>query len=199
MIIYDCEIKLAIPPRDGERLPDFDYCEGWRDFDNMGISVICAYDTITRRNRVFMDDNMDAFKALVDSADVLAGFNNHQFDDRLCAANGITIPHEKSYDLLAELWAGAGLAREYTGADHAGFGLNACAAVNFIDVKKGYGGTAPIDWQRGRYGALIDYCLHDVMLTCWLLDRVEVYGCIADPRGHRNVSFRGSIINCRRP
>ncbi len=31
ILVYDCEIVRAVPPKDpAERLPDIEYCEGWR-------------------------------------------------------------------------------------------------------------------------------------------------------------------------
>lgn len=41
--------------------------------------------------------------------DIIVRFNNHNFDDKLCAANGIIIPEEKSYDILKHIWIGADL------------------------------------------------------------------------------------------
>ena len=46
-IIYDCEIIRCIPPRDGIRNDDLAYCDGWHDYEGMGISVIGAYDYVT--------------------------------------------------------------------------------------------------------------------------------------------------------
>lgn len=40
MLIYDIEIRNAIPDGDSTPLPDIIYCEGWRDFKGMGIAVI---------------------------------------------------------------------------------------------------------------------------------------------------------------
>ena len=38
ILIYDCEIINCIPQ--GKRNPNFNYCGGWTDFPNMGISAI---------------------------------------------------------------------------------------------------------------------------------------------------------------
>jgi hypothetical protein len=32
LLIFDCEIRKAIPPKEGERIPGIDYCGGWDDF-----------------------------------------------------------------------------------------------------------------------------------------------------------------------
>ena len=41
-LIYDIEIIKAIPSKNGERITGIEYCEGWKDHANMGISVIGA-------------------------------------------------------------------------------------------------------------------------------------------------------------
>ena len=182
MIVYDCEIKKAIAKKGEERLPDIEYCEGWRDFENMGISTICAYDFNTRRYRAFLEDNFDEFQKLVDETDIVIGFNSLAFDNPLCRANGLNVPDEKSWDLLVEIWAAAGLSRTFEYPSHIGFSLDACSAANFDAQKSGNGALAPVDWQRGKIGAVIDYCLNDVKLTQELMHLVLNVGSIVDPR-----------------
>jgi hypothetical protein len=182
LIIYDSEIKKAIPEEGFARIEDVDYCAGWQDFPNMGIAVIGAYDYATAEYRVFLDDNLGEFHALAGQTDVVIGFNNWQFDDQLCAANAILIPEEKSYDLLAEIWRAAGLSTNYHKSDHSGRGLQAMSLANGGPSKTGQGALAPVDWQQGKYGKVIDYCLHDVYLTKRLVDLVLRNGSLVDPR-----------------
>lgn len=182
MIIYDCEIVRGIAKRDEPRLPGIEYCQGWRDFAGMGISVIGAFDYTEGRYRVFAADNFTEFRDLVDRADLVIGFNSLGFDNPLCRANGLLVSDHKSYDLLAEIWAGAGLPRTFQYPSHVGFGLDACAAANFGGAKTGNGALAPVEWQRGRIGSVIDYCLNDVRLTKALVDLVMAQGCLRDPR-----------------
>jgi hypothetical protein len=56
-LVYDLEIIKAIPERDGSRLDGYDYCEGWHDHANMGVSVIGAFDYVEQRYRVFCWSN----------------------------------------------------------------------------------------------------------------------------------------------
>lgn len=183
MIIYDCEIIKGILGKNDTPEPGIEYCEGWRDFENMGISVICAYDYRDDRYRSFLKDNFGEFEDLVNlSFGPIIGFNSLAFDNMLCAANGINVPVEKSYDILVEIWAGAGLGAAFEYPSHMGFGLDAVASANFGDHKKGHGAMAPIDWQRGNYGAVIDYCLSDVHLTKKVLDKIIRQGALRDPR-----------------
>ena len=183
MIIYGCEIIKAIRGRRGE--PDIkgiEYCDGWYDFENMGISVICAFDFHTSRYRVFCKDNFDVFRRLVESTDLVVGFNSIAFDNQLCAANGIEVPEEKSYDLLVEVWRAAGLGPTFAFPSHIGFGLEACAVANIGRRKTGDGTAAPILWQRGEIVSVIDYCLQDVDLTKRLLKRTLPGYDFHDPR-----------------
>ena len=186
MIIYDCEIVKGVDKHPEDRIDDIEYCDGWRDFEGMGISVICAYDYAEERHRVFCRDNFDAFQQLIDCTDIVIGFNSLAFDNPLCRANGINIPDEKSYDLLVEVWKAAGLAPEFEYPSHIGYGLDACAEVNFGIRKSGNGAMAPVCWQRGQIGEVIDYCLNDIRLTKALIDVAIEEGGFLNPKdgGH---------------
>lgn len=178
-LIYDIEIIKAIKRRDEPRLEGIEYCDGFHDHQNCGISVICAYDYKTNRYRVFAKDNFQEFADLADRRYVI-GFNSRSFDDNVCRANGI--PVSTSYDLLVELWAAAGLGPQYEHPTHAGFGLDATAKANDLPGKTGHGALAPVQWQRGEVGNVIDYCLEDVRLTKILFDLVQETGRLRDPR-----------------
>lgn len=186
MLVYDCEILKAVPGRgkDWQPAPGIDYCAGWHDHANMGISCICAYDTAEMRAYVFLKDNIEGFARLARSADVLVGFNNIGFDDKLLAANGIEMPSHEDvprFDILAETWESLGMGREYIDKAHAGYGLDAMAKTNLGSCKTGHGAHAPALWQQGYHGAVIDYCLQDVALTTRLAVMIERYGMLKNP------------------
>lgn len=182
MLVYDCEIEKAILGKNETPVEHVQYCQGWRDFDHMGISVIGAYDFNERRYRVFCKDNLDQFQNLVNKHNIVAGFNSIAFDNQLCAANGILIPKEKSYDLLVEIWKAAGLSPTFQYPSHMGFSLDAVCGVNLGYAKSGNGAAAPRHWQLGKIGTVIDYCLNDVRLTCEILSLIEAQHWIYDPR-----------------
>ncbi|NNF99790.1 MAG: hypothetical protein HKM93_10460 [Desulfobacteraceae bacterium] len=207
MLVYDLEIVNAIPPNgrpgsasdlfydfyDG-RLGGISYCGGWEDYGRMGIAVICAYDYGTDAFRVFCNDNLYEFQNLVDGHDVVAGFNIVHFDNRVCRENGIVIGPDRSYDLLCEIWAGLGMGPEFVPDTHCGYGLDACGRANELRLaKNGRGDRAPVMWQCGQIGSVIDYCMRDVWLTKQLIDRVLAEGRLRNPR--RPESF----INVRKP
>lgn len=57
MLVYDIEIIKAIPQKDSPKKQGIEYCKGWHDHQNMGISVIGAYSFEDDRYRVFTKDN----------------------------------------------------------------------------------------------------------------------------------------------
>ncbi len=180
-LVYDLEINKAIPPaEDAERIEGVDYCDGWHDRGNMGISVIAAYDYAEERFRIFLEDNLKEFQELA-RIRFIVGFNSETFDDDVCAANAIAVATD--YDLLRETYKAKGLdpyPEEYD-KRYKGYGLNAMAAATLHTQKTGHGAQAPIDWQQGRKGSVIDYCLNDAMLTKKLFDRVLAGEPLVDP------------------
>lgn len=192
MMIYDIEIVKAIPPKHySELIRGIQYCAGWHDHAGMGISVIGAYDHVEDTYRVFCADNFSAFQDLVDARDTVVGFNSIAFDNEVCRANGLDVPDEKSYDLLVEIWRAAGLGPTYRHPTHAGFGLDAVCEANFGLRKSGHGALAPVDWQIGKIGSVIDYCLNDVRLTKRLLDHVLCARFLVNPRDrHASLMMR---------
>ncbi|MEN9433909.1 MAG: hypothetical protein RLZZ422_1498 [Pseudomonadota bacterium] len=184
-LIYDCEIIKAIPPKPNEpHYEDIDYCEGWKDFAGMGISVIGAYSSITELH-VFCADNFHIFQGRLDQHDVIVDFNGHNFDRNLLAANDITIDDYKHFDILRAIWKAQGLdPDEFNPRTHGGYGLDAMARANLENLtKSGNGALAPVLWQRGQVGEVIDYCLNDVHITHELFQRLlGMSGMLVNPK-----------------
>lgn len=192
-LIYDIEIKKAILGRNEIALDGIEYCAGWHDHENMGISCICAYESWTGRYRVFMDDNKVELVNAVNNADVIVGFNNIAFDNNVIKkcwpfVSDIDL---KSYDLLVEIWKASGLGDKFEYPSHSGYGLDACCSVNFGINKTGNGAIAPIDYQKGEFGSLIDYCLNDVMMTKRLMELILNAGEIISPKDGKVISVKG--------
>lgn len=188
-LVYDIEIIKAVPDKKSPMLEGIEYCKGWDDHASMGISCIGAYDYATDRYRVFCKDNMEDFRAL-QSGKLMVSFNGIGFDNKVIALqkfetagfDPIVIEPDRCYDVLAELWVAAGLGREFVYPTHIGFGLGDVGYANFKQSKTGTGGLAPVEWQRGNIGNVVDYCLNDVRLTKRCFDRIRQTGGLRDPR-----------------
>lgn len=190
ILIYDCEIIKAIRDPKKVDLAHIEYCNGWEDYENMGISVIGVniidtndgFDFVTNHN-VNLTGDLRSFQLGLNGTNILIGFNNQSFDDKLLKANGFIIPENiVNYDLLAEIWEGAGLGREFIYPTHAGFGLDAICKANGLGEKSGDGANAAILWQKGKHQEVIDYCENDIRLTRKLFDLIQETGEIRDPR-----------------
>lgn len=178
-VIYDTEIRNGVATPDNQPQPGYKYAKGWTDFTGMGVAVICAYDILEARYRVFLEDNFCDFLELVGQRDGVLGFNNYRFDDKLLRDNGLPIDSTKSYDLADAIWRAAGIPQ---GEHPRGLSLNACCNVHGLPTKSGNGADAPQDFQDGRIGRVIDYCLNDVRCTLHLYRYIERAGGLIDAR-----------------
>jgi len=123
MIIYDCEIFAGIESKPEKRFDDIQYCNGWRDFEGMGLTVVGVYDYWEDRYRVFMEDNFHDFMAMLISQNApFVGFNSIPFDNQLLRANGFVLDDVNCYDILREVWVAAGLGPEFKISTHTGYG-----------------------------------------------------------------------------
>jgi hypothetical protein len=179
VLIYDSEIRNGVATKDNPAQDGFKYAKGWSDFTGMGISVICAYDTREACFRIFMEDNLQSLVDLIAERDAVVGFNNFHFDDRLLEAHGIGIDDGRSIDLAALIWRAAGIPQ---GEHPKGLSLNACCQAAGLPTKSGNGADAPQDFQRNRFGRVIDYCLNDVRCTLHLYRYLISNGGLPDPR-----------------
>lgn len=186
VLIYDCEIIKAIRDPKKVDLAHIEYCDGWDDYENMGISVIGVNFISENVDAVFSHNSnidLETFQKGLDVADVLVGFNNQSFDDNLIKANGFTIPENiVNYDILAEIWEGAGLGRTFVYPTHAGFSLDAICKANGLGEKTGTGANAAVVWQIGKFDEVIEYCENDIRITRKLFDLIQEKGEIKDPR-----------------
>lgn len=178
VVVYDCEIKKAIPDKKRPRDPALAYCEGWGDHVGMGISVIAAVDVESMMPRVFFGDNLAAFAEFTRDA-ILAGHSNHDFDDKLLRANGLYTA-AGSWDILRKLRKAVGEPEGFVGGvTKAGRKVNDCARVNLNGLQKSDdGANAPELYQRNKIGELVDYCLRDVSIEVQLFLR---RGAFVDP------------------
>jgi hypothetical protein len=170
-LIYDIEIEKAILGRNETKIEGIQYCDGWNDHAGMGISCLCCYDYGTGKYRVFTASNKDQFAQLCQER-IIVGFNSRNFDNKVLKAVWDIIPAD-SMDILLGI-------QETTGT-FKGYGLDACCEANFGIKKTGHGALAPVDWQQGKIGDVIDYCLSDVYMTKRLFDMIRTVGGIRSP------------------
>jgi hypothetical protein len=171
MIIVDVEIKKAILGRGEEPLPGVEYCDGWRDFISMGIACVCTFDLRTRLSRVFLEEDLQGLQAYL-SQHATGGFNTRRFDNQLLAAHGVQVA-DLHYDMLEQIWVALGLNPDrFVPKTHGGWSLDAVAGNTLGQQKSGNGALAPVWWQQGQRGRVIDYCLRDVWLEAQLLSHI---------------------------
>lgn len=192
IIVLDVEIKKAILGRGEAKLEGIEYCDGWRDFANMGIACVCTFDIETHLTRVFLEEDLQALaEYLQKSGEGTAGFNTRRFDNKLLAQHGVPIVEARHYDILEKIWLGLGLnPDEFSPSTHGGWSLDSVAGATLGDRKSGHGAMAPVWWQQGQRGKVIDYCCRDSWLEAKLLLHIIREGWVRNEAGQR-VSVRG--------
>lgn len=188
MMLYDIEIKRMIPDHRRDPIEGLEYCQGWTDFQGMGIAVVCAYEYERDAYAVFCDDNLSGLKLLIEKQDRVIGFNNHSFDDRLLEAYHISIGAERSADLLRAIVQAKGV--PFSPKACKGLKLDALARVNLNGAgKSGNGALAPMLYQRHMTGTLINYCLRDVRLLKGLVDLARARGYLICPNTGERIAI----------
>ncbi|NJN70647.1 MAG: hypothetical protein HC801_10470 [Nitrospira sp.] len=174
-VVFDVELEKGPPPPVG-KIEGVEYLDSWDDKASMKASVVCAYDSAADQYRVFAKDNLLAFLPFVGKDTVLVGFNSKNFDSQvLLQGHGIDLTQLPHFDILQEMIMASG-------RTHKGLSLDAVTRANLPGQwKPETGDIAPVRWQRGQIGAVIDYCLHDVWLTKCLYEKVLTYRYLLDP------------------
>lgn len=176
MIILDVEIKKAILGRNDIPRTGIEYCEGWRDFAGMGIACVCTFDVTSGLSRVFLEEDLQDLQGYLDGKPT-SGFNTRRFDLQLLAQHKIEVDRARHYDMLERIWVALGLDPDrFVPKTHGGWSLDAVCGATLGQQKSGNGALAPIWWQQGQRGRVIDYCLRDVWLEGKLLQHIMQVG-----------------------
>ncbi len=129
---------------------------GWHRAERMGVSVAVVYDGELDDFLVFREGEMAELLDYLSERELVVGFNNKRFDNRVLSAYGHAKLHLlPTIDLLEEVKGRLGyrlsldrLAEKTLGAKKSGDGLQA------------------LRWyQEGRIDKIITYCRHDVEIT----------------------------------
>lgn len=182
MIVFDVEIEKAILGRNETPAAGIEYCNGWRDFKGMGISVVTTYDIQSHLTRVFLKEDLPELARYLDGK-ATAGFNTKRFDIPLLVEHGVGTANGgfsgSHYDILEEIWLALGLNPDkFVPQTHGGWGLDAVCTATLGYSKTGHGALAPVWWQQGKRGKVIDYCLNDVWMEGQLLRHIIQYGWV---------------------
>lgn len=182
MIIYDVEIQKCIQSRDEERNPNYQYCNGWKDYVGMDFACAVVFDYQFDRYDLYDEFMLDELREAFNKAECIVGFNILNFDNNLLDACEITVPPNRCYDLLRAIASAAG-----TPNDFKGLSLAAVCQANFTVSKSGDGANAPILYQKKQFGELFNYCMRDVWLTKRLTDKIIRTGRIINPRTGKDI------------
>lgn len=196
-IVYDCEVICCVSPKNGELDildSNYQYANGWTDYENLGISVIGVIYLDSEKTEVFVNSqwenlkfpNFSDFQQLIYNIQkndgIIAGFNSISFDDRLCRANGIAIA--TNFDLLQEVRVAAYGSTEWSDQpEDYSYSLDAITRANGY-CKTGHGASAAKQWQDKYYFEVIDYCINDCRITKRMIELFN-RGELIDPNNGR--------------
>ncbi len=143
-IIFDIETKNTFQDVGSNNPVDLD------------VSLLCTYDTETKEYNTFMHDDLDRLWPLLESADMLIGYNSDHFDIPILNKyyHG-DLTKIKSLDLLKEIKNSLGKRIKLDSVAEATLGIN----------KSGHGLDAIKWWNSGEIDKIKKYCLDDVKIT----------------------------------
>jgi len=202
-VVYDVEIAKKVEDVPGQ----------WDNPEGMRFASAVAYDYGTDRYHFFVgEEQKQGLLNLLDKR-IAVTFNGVKFDSRVILGNDrITYvdPHAGlmrinsntgsaifpyswlDYDILLEYVKARFGYEDVAAAEkrlgdrviHDGsFSLDGLAEGTFGLHKTGHGANAPILYQQGKIGELLEYNLNDVRLTKRLFDFIQKYGFVVDRAG----------------
>lgn len=155
-------------PRGFDALPDH-YCVfdletqlsaeevgGWNNAQSMRVSLAVIYDSLLDGYMTFMEDEVPALIAHLMKAQLVVGFNNKRFDNKVLSAyTDNDLSRVKSLDLLEEI------------SNHLGYRLSLDrVAEATLERKKSGDGLQALKWYKEKeLKKLQHYCQQDVELT----------------------------------
>ena len=179
ILTFDLEIKKAIQSKGEPKQTGIEYCDGWGDYNGMGISIACAYLDWEKRYKFYDEDNLDDLIADFAQADLITGYNIFGFDVPLLKATLVKrgFPEKtgmagKCYDIFGDI---------KKSTDAKGCTLDNIVKATLNKGKSGEGKDAPALYQRGRFALLSSYVCRDVQLEHELFIYAQVTGEVEHP------------------
>ena len=176
-IVIDVEIQKTIEETPG----------GWDATDKLGVAVAVVYEFKTDRFRIYghTEEELIALRARLMEADRISGFNIWKFDFPVIfgipGRQRVEELRGKTNDILRRIWVGLGLNPDQFSSAHKGWGLDAVSRGTLAAPGKiANGAQAPIWFQQGKWGPLVNYCVDDVTLERDLAVFVDRYGYVVN-------------------
>ncbi|MBM9602875.1 DEAD/DEAH box helicase [Desulfopila inferna] len=147
--VFDLETKFSA-----------DEVGGWHRAEKMGISVGVVYDSVLDGCVTYLEHETAQLVAHLQSLDLVVGFNNKQFDNRVLASyTTVDLTGLPTLDLLEEV------------KNHLGYRLSLNGiAEHTLSIKKSGDGLMALQWYREKnFEMLSKYCKKDVEITRDLL------------------------------
>jgi len=135
----------------------------------LDISVVGVYDSSTNAYRAYLENELPALWPVIESADMLIGYNSDHFDIPLLNKYYPgDLTKIKSLDLLKEI-------RKVLGRR---LRLDAVAEATLGVGKSGSGLDAIVWWREGEVEKVKQYCLDDVRITKDVYDYARTYNML---------------------
>jgi DEAD/DEAH box helicase domain-containing protein len=145
-----------------------------------GITCLVQWASATGRPHVFDENTLENAVQMLQSADCILSFNGVKFDLPIIEGiYGEKVGVKHHLDMLQLIWD----ATTTHGSHKAGYKLTECCQRSLGTSKNGDGLLAPALAEQGRWCELIDYCVHDVLLTKNLFKFAQEHGGVVSPEG----------------
>ncbi len=129
---------------------------GWHRAERMRVSCAVLWDSATKAFAVFKEEQLDHLFSLLNSLDLVVGFNVKRFDYKVLSAYSSQNLHQlPTLDILEEVTNRLGYR----------LSLDSLAQATLSSKKSANGLMALKWWKRGQIRKIIEYCKKDVAIT----------------------------------
>ena len=200
-VVVDVEIQRCIEdlPRGWDQTEDMGVAVAcvW-EYSTQRMRVYGPEDVGALRERLLQADRISGFNIFNFDFPVIWGIDKKTWSDyrvippesrphytkesmvsNITGENIKAILSTKTDDMLRRIWQAKGLDPDrFSPSTHGGVGLDAVASATIGAAKIGYGGDAPVWYQKGLIQKVANYCADDVAIERDLTDFVERYGYV---------------------